>query len=51
MIFVLAIYLQKRKANKKLKLQNEKIVSEASKREQAYNNLELLSTIGRDITY
>lgn len=50
MVFVLAIYLQKRKANKKLRLQNEKIESQSTKLEQAYKNLELLSTIGRDIT-
>ena len=42
--------MQKRKANKKLRDQNKKIEQQADKLKQAYQNLELLSTIGRDIT-
>ena len=50
LIFIIVIYIQKRKANLKLRLQNEKIEIQAEKLKQAYQNLELLSTIGRDIT-
>ena len=48
--FILIIYLQKRKANKKLKIQNEKIELQAGKLKESYKNLELLSNIGRNIT-
>ena len=50
LIFILVVYLQKRKANSKLRSQNEKIESQSEKLKQAYENLDLLSTIGRDIT-
>lgn len=50
LIFIMIVYLQKRKANKKLKKQNVQIESQSEKIKQAYKNLELLSTIGRDIT-
>jgi signal transduction histidine kinase len=50
LVFTLVIYIQKRKANKVLKNQNEKIALQAVKIEEAYKNLELLSNIGRDIT-
>jgi signal transduction histidine kinase len=50
LVFILLIYLQIRRANKKLKLQNEKIENQSEKLKQAYDNLKLLSTIGRDIT-
>jgi len=50
LLFIVVIYLQKRKANNQLKNQNEQIESQSEKLKQAYKNLELLSTIGRDIT-
>jgi signal transduction histidine kinase len=50
LIFILLIYVQKRRANKKLRIQNEKIENQSEKLKQAYDNLKLLSTIGRDIT-
>ncbi|MCG8311109.1 MAG: ATP-binding protein [Cytophagales bacterium] len=50
LVFIVVVYLQKRKANKKLQVQNEKIEMQSDKLKEAYKNLELLSTIGRDIT-
>lgn len=50
LIFIIVVYIQKRKANIKLRGQNEKIEQQSKKLKQAYQNLELLSTIGRDIT-
>ncbi len=50
LIFIIVVYIQKRRANSKLKVQNEKIEQQAEKLKEAYQNLELLSTIGRDIT-
>ena len=50
LIFIIVVYIQKRKANNKLQKQNEKIEQQSEKLKQAYQNLELLSTIGRDIT-
>lgn len=50
LFFISVVYVQKRKANIKLRGQNEKIEQQSEKLKQAYQNLELLSTIGRDIT-
>lgn len=50
LVFISVVYIQKRKANNKLKKQNEKIAQQSDKLKQAYQNLELLSTMGRDIT-
>ncbi len=50
LFFISFVYIQNRKANNKLRIQNEKIEQQADKLKQAYQNLELLSTIGRDIT-
>ncbi len=50
LISILVIYFLNRKANQKLRIQNEKIEQQSAKLKQAYKNLELLSTIGRDIT-
>jgi signal transduction histidine kinase len=50
LISILVIYILKRRANKKLQHQNDKIEQQSEKLKQAYKNLELLSTIGRDIT-
>jgi signal transduction histidine kinase len=50
LIFIIVVYIQKRRANSILKNQNRKIELQSSKLKQAYKNLELLSTIGRDIT-
>lgn len=50
LIFIIVVYFQKRKTNFSLKKQNEKIKLQSEKLKQAYQNLELLSTIGRDIT-
>lgn len=50
LFFISVVYIQKRKANQTLQKQNEKIAQQSEKLKQAYQNLELLSTIGRDIT-
>ncbi|MCK5368748.1 MAG: hypothetical protein KAQ62_09350, partial [Cyclobacteriaceae bacterium] len=50
LIFILVVYIQKRKANNKLQKQNRKIAQQSEKLKQAYKNLELLSDVGRDIT-
>ena len=50
LIFIVIVYWQKRKANNKLRRQNSQIESQSKKLRQAYKNLELLSTMGRDIT-
>lgn len=50
LVFIIVVYIQKRKANVKLRGQNEKIEQQSEKLKQAYENLELLGTIGRDIT-
>jgi signal transduction histidine kinase len=50
LIFISVVYIQKRRANKVLTEQNEKIEHQSQKLREAYQNLELLSTIGRDIT-
>jgi len=50
LIFIIVVYIQKRRANTILKMQNEQIERQATKLKEAYQNLELLSTIGRDIT-
>jgi len=50
LIFIIVVYIQKRRANHILRNQNKKIEQQSEKLKQAYQNLELLSTIGRDIT-
>jgi signal transduction histidine kinase len=50
LFFIIVVYIQKRRANRVLKTQNSKIEQQSEKLKEAYQNLELLSTIGRDIT-
>jgi signal transduction histidine kinase/tetratricopeptide (TPR) repeat protein len=50
LFFIIVVYIQKRRANSVLKIQNKKIEQQSEKLKEAYQNLELLSTIGRDIT-
>lgn len=50
LFFIIVVYIQKRRANSVLKTQNTKIEQQSEKLKEAYQNLELLSTIGRDIT-
>ncbi|MDW7693941.1 ATP-binding protein [Flammeovirgaceae bacterium SG7u.111] len=50
LVLILYNYLHARRANKKLGIQKEQILTQAIKLEQSYKNLELLSHIGQDIT-
>jgi signal transduction histidine kinase/tetratricopeptide (TPR) repeat protein len=50
LFFIIVVYIQKRRANSVLKTRNAKIEQQSRKLREAYQNLELLSTIGRDIT-
>ncbi len=49
-IFLLIGYLHKRYVNKKLQIKNDQIAQQKDKLKEAYENLELLSNIGKSIT-
>lgn len=50
LLFIILVNIQRRKANRKLTIQKDKIARQARELKEAYQNLELLSVMGRAIT-